>query len=59
VAYKQGDSANQSRFNGGIVIYYPGLKGLDKRLEIVSEALGLFALCLHGVHGSRTRIATS
>jgi hypothetical protein len=30
VSYKQCDSGNRSRFNGEIVTYYPGLKGLDK-----------------------------
>jgi hypothetical protein len=48
VVCKQCDSANQSRFNGEIVIHYPGPKGLNKPLVIFPEALGLFALCLHG-----------
>ena len=59
VAFKQCDSANQIRFNGEIVIHYPGVKGLDKPLVIFPESLGQFALCLHVVHGFRTRIATS
>jgi hypothetical protein len=59
MAWKQCGSANQRRFNGETVIHYPGLKGLDKPLVIFPEALGLFALWLHGVDGSRAQIATS
>ena len=59
MACKRCDPTNQIRFNGEIVIHYPGVKGLDKPLVIFPESLGQFALCLHVVHGFRTRLAIS
>ena len=45
MACKQCDSANQSRFNGEIVIHYPGLKGLDKPLVMVFQKLSVCLRC--------------
>jgi hypothetical protein len=45
MACKQCDSANQRRFNGEIVIHYPGLKGLDKPLVMVFQKLSVCLRC--------------
>ena len=55
MACKRCDSDEQETFNSEIAIHHPSHMGLDLHDHGVSEAAGLFAMCLHGVHCSRQR----